>query len=304
MIPDPVVSNSIKVARQSRRATLAFLAAGFIFFVILILGLGLVIQSEYLGDSIKIMALITVTLGVLIFGMAIIGDLTIRKYSWKWDSPGMILVWAYLVPGIYFLCLCLGFTIYTQDVINTLTHSVWMLINRLPVLWLWQTVMLTWFLIRVKNLVPMSTFPMKAENAITGGLSGLGLGLVATLTFSILSNFIPTILPYGSTGWEGQAAIFWIVIILALTLFPWVEEQFFRGILPDSLAPGIGSKAAVWLSAALFALLVFRWIYFLPFFIVGLGFAMLKEKRGLSSAVIAHAVCNLVILGLFSGLLT
>lgn len=303
MSRDSVAPNTNEVARSSRRATFASLATGFLFFALLIIGLGYVIRSQQIGDISKVMALMAVTLGLLFFGLALLGDLFVRRYRWRWDAPLMILVWAYLIPAIYFLCICVGFTTYSQNLRATLLGTAWALLYQTPILWFWQGTMLAWFLLRVKRKNPFQIFSMPRGEAIPSGLAGFGAALIVIFTFSILSNLFPILQPYGTISLDGGGAMPFIFILLALSLFPWAEEVFFREMLPDSITGGIGSKAAMVCSALLFALLAFRWVFFLPFFLLGLGLGVLKAKRGLPSAVITHIFCNLVVLGLFSGFL-
>jgi membrane protease YdiL (CAAX protease family) len=303
MNKEPNVPESTEVARRSKRATLSSLIIGSILFTFLIIGLSIVVRSQFIGNTVKIMALITVTLGMLFFGLALIGDQMVRKYHWRWDGSIMILVWVYLLPAGYLLCISLAFTLSAPSLYRSFVGFSRTLVTQVPILWLWQGLMLSWFLLRVNRLNPSNIFPMKGEDVILAGLAGLGLALAAIFSISILSNLFPTLLPQNPDTFNINGIMTLIILAFALSLFPWAEEQYFRGLLPDELSGKLGRTAGVGLSAFLFALLTFRWFYFIPLFIIGLGLGTLKEKRGLPSAVIAHIVCNLIVLGLFNSFL-
>ncbi len=289
------------MARLSKRATLASLLTGAVFYVILFVVLRVVVRSGSVSETLKVMALITAALGVLVFGLAIIGDHFIRKTGWKWDSPAFIILWVYLIPTVFFFCMCLAFTITSPDIWTTQTGFFLILVNRIPLLFLWQALMLTWFMLRVKKLNPVQIFPLTAEETVLAGLAGIGLALSAIFVISIQSNLIPSIQPLDRGFPQSAMILRWIFFLAAVTLIPWAEEEFFRGILPDGLSPRLGQTGSVAVAAILFALLQFRLTLFLPALILGLGLSFIRMRSDLKTAIAAHAIFNLVMLGLFSG---
>jgi membrane protease YdiL (CAAX protease family) len=90
-----------------------------------------------------------------------------------------------------------------------------------------------------------------------------------------------------------------LVLLFMLTLLPWVEENYFRGILFDWLGERLGEWGTVLMSALLFTALSFRLQLFLPGLLLGVGLGVLRKRTSVEAAIFAHAVCNLVILGLF-----
>jgi membrane protease YdiL (CAAX protease family) len=292
---------TIEVARRSKRATLASLLTGAVFYVILFVVLRVVVRSGSVSETLKVMALITAALGVLVFGLAIIGDHFIRKTGWKWDSPAFIILWVYLIPTAFFFCMCLAFTITAPNIWTTQTGFFLILVNRIPLLFFWQALILTWFMLRIKKLNPLQTFPLTAEETVLAGLAGIGLALAAIFVISIQSNLIPSIQPLDRGFPQSATLLRWIFFLAAITLIPWAEEEFFRGILPDGLSKRLGQTGSIAVAAILFALLQFRLTLFLPALILGLGLSFIRMRSGLKSAVAAHAIFNLVMLGLFSG---
>lgn len=274
---------------------------GAIFYMVLFVVLRVVIRSESVSDTLKVMALITAALGVLVFGLAIVGDYFIRKTGWRWDSPPFIIVWAYVIPTAFFFCMCLAYTISSPEIWTTQTGYFLILVNRIPLLFLWQALMLSWFMLRVKKLNPLRTFPLKAEETILAGLAGIGLALAAIFVVSIQSNLIPSIQSLDRGFPQSTLILRWVFFLAAISLIPWAEEVFFRGILLDGFSGRLGEPGSIAVTAILFALLQFRLTLFLPALILGLGLTYLRLRSGLKTAIAAHAVFNLVILGLFSG---
>jgi membrane protease YdiL (CAAX protease family) len=294
-------AKTIEVARLSKRATLASLLTGAAFYAILFVVLREVVRSDSVSDTLKVMALITAALGVLVFGLALIGDHFIRKTGWRWDSPPLIIVWIYFIPTAFFFCMCLSFTISSPEIWTTQIGYFLLLVNRIPILFLWQVLMLTWFMLRVRKLNPLQTFSLKADEMVISGLSGIGLALAAIFVISIQSNLIPSIQPLDRGFPQSAMILRWVFFLTAVTLIPWAEEEFFRGILPDGLISRLGQTGSVAVAAILFALLQFRLTLFLPALILGLGLSFIRMRSGLKTAIAAHVIFNLVMLGLFSG---
>ena len=293
----PQNPDTTRVAR-SRRATLASLLVGGIFFAALFLVLNAVVRRTDLSETIKVMALITLAIGLLVFALALVGDYFIRNRGWCWDSPPLIAIWAYIVPGGYFLCMCLAYTLFAGDFWHSLFQISFALINRLLVLLFWQALMLAWFLLRVKRVAPGKIFTIRSGALASAGLAGLGLGLGTIFILSIESNLIPSF-PSMNVNPVLAPAGRVLVLLFALTLLPWAEENYFRGILFVWLGERLGEWGTVLMSALLFTALSFRLNLFLPGLLLGVGLGVLRKRTSVEAAIFAHAVCNLVILGLF-----
>ncbi len=138
-----------------------------------------------------------------------------------------------------------------------------------------------------------------------GLLAGLGLGVLAAFLYSLTASLfgIETwISVFQFQGSERPLAWFSLLnFFLAITLAPWAEERFFRGLVWETWQARLGPRAAQLASAALFATLQFRPLLWLPAFVVGLVLVELirPPQRGqpvdLLPAVLAHAVCNAVL---------
>jgi membrane protease YdiL (CAAX protease family) len=299
MTENPEKTEINGVARRNMRATLPSLLIGGVFFAILFIALNAVVRSESTPESIKVMVLITLALGLFFFALALVGDFFIRTRAWRWDSPLLIAIWCYLIPVVYFLCMCLAFTVSVTDIGGELSRFGLILTQRIPVLLLWQGLMLTWYLLRVKKVDPRNIFSLTRSEAASGSLAGIGLGLGVIFIISIESALFPFLqaINTGFIGSEPWAEVF--LLIFAVTILPWAEEQYFRGILLDWLGERVGEAGGMILSALLFALLSFRLNLILPGILLGIGLAIIRKRSRLEAAVCAHAVCNLVILGLF-----
>jgi membrane protease YdiL (CAAX protease family) len=297
MIETPKNPDSNRVAR-SRRATLASLLVGGIFFAALFLVLNAVVRRTDLSESIKVMALVTLAIGLLVFALALVGDYFIRNRGWHWDSPLLIAIWAYIVPGGYFLCMCLAYTVFSGNFWHSLLQITLALINRFLILLFWQVLMLAWFLLRVKRVAPGKVFTIRIGALASAGLAGLGLGLGTIFILSIESNLIPSF-PSMNVNPVLAPAGRVMVLLFMLTLLPWAEENYFRGILFDWLGERLGEWGTVLMSALLFTALSFRLNLFLPGLLLGVGLGVLRKRTSVEAAIFAHAVCNLVILGLF-----
>jgi membrane protease YdiL (CAAX protease family) len=289
-----------EVARRSKRATLASLISGAVFYVILFVSLNVVIRSETLPDWLKVMAMITVTLGVLFYGLALIGDLFARKNHWQWDTPLLTLLWVFILPTVYFLCMCMAYTISATNFWTTLSGFGLIVTNQVPTLFFWQGIMLTWFMLRVKKPDPFRVFSLKLEETWIGCLSGVGLALTAIFLISIQSSLIPSIQGLNAGFPFSAQYLRWVLLVFAVSLLPWAEEQYFRGTLYEWFGLRLGNAGGLVISSILFALLPFRINLFLPALILGFGFGFLRERTRLEVSIVAHMFCNVIILGLFN----
>jgi membrane protease YdiL (CAAX protease family) len=138
-----------------------------------------------------------------------------------------------------------------------------------------------------------------------GGLGGL-LGAVGNYgLFLLLCLFVRMI---SGKSIESSDAVAlrslqgpWLVVafVTACILAPLCEELFFRGALYASMRCRWGRNAALAASAAVFALLHFKWEGLPSLFFLGLLFALLYEKSGsLFPGMVAHSLNNLLALAI------
>lgn len=91
----------------------------------------------------------------------------------------------------------------------------------------------------------------------------------------------------------GEGASFVVVIIMGVIIAPVIEETFFRGILYGALRGWMRVWAAAALSAVIFAVGHPLPAYFLPIFVLGVVFALVRERTGsLIPSMIAHCIQN------------
>lgn len=84
-------------------------------------------------------------------------------------------------------------------------------------------------------------------------------------------------------------------LLLTLVFAPICEESFFRGFVFNGLRGTIGTSNAAVASGLLFALAHFTPTLFVPFTVIGVGFAYAYRRSGtLYANVAAHAIFNLV----------
>lgn len=76
--------------------------------------------------------------------------------------------------------------------------------------------------------------------------------------------------------------------LLAIGLFPWIQELIFRGLVFRRLRQGFGFAPAMLLSALVYALAQHP-LHAVPMFFLGLGTAWACERGGLYAAVLLHA---------------
>jgi membrane protease YdiL (CAAX protease family) len=82
-------------------------------------------------------------------------------------------------------------------------------------------------------------------------------------------------------------------LLTAVVVAPLFEETLFRGVLLPGLAPRLGNRGAVLLSAALFAAAHLSLAEWLPLFVLGCGLGLLRLRSGrLGPPVLMHGLWN------------
>jgi len=124
-------------------------------------------------------------------------------------------------------------------------------------------------------------------------LGGLALWLVFTFIQSIAASISKPWLDLGNMATATTPfPLFVILALVSLTLAPWAEEVFFRGLLLDhwqrQTAPLLANAGV----AAIFACLPMRPLLWLPAFLLGIGLGLLRQRSGLPAAILAHILFN------------
>lgn len=132
---------------------------------------------------------------------------------------------------------------------------------------------------------------------LTGALCGLGAALFALGYLRIMVK-----LPWFDgqrselLGTPDDISRFWL-LVLGVVAAPLFEEFIFRGILFSAFRRSLGVTAAVFASAAVFAL-VHRPLGALPVFVLALLAALVYARfRWLGAPIAAHAVYNAIVIG-------
>lgn len=133
-----------------------------------------------------------------------------------------------------------------------------------------------------------------------GILAGLAAVAVAAALGFILDNifrFLQIDLPeQRSLSYlrNSSQIVFAFVAIVAGLCAPFVEEVYFRGWWLDTLKRRLGSRSAILLTAAVFALLHIEPSVLPGLFAAGIIFGIAAMRWGVVSAIVAHMVFNAV----------
>jgi len=163
-----------------------------------------------------------------------------------------------------------------------------------PLLYFWQVMILLFSLRLLFPRVP-STYPFQLTDILIGILVGLACGLVNVFIISVISNM--TAQQNASlTALNPPSLLYWMAIILSLSLAPYALEKFFRQVLMQYWQKRYGISKGFWLVAFSFAVLTFQPVLWLPALCSAIVFGFLIQKQHVSAVVIAHAVTNALIL--------
>jgi hypothetical protein len=123
-------------------------------------------------------------------------------------------------------------------------------------------------------------------------------GFVLAVGLQLLAHLLPMPKELPIDTFFRTPAEAWVLGIISVTLFPLMEELFFRGFLYPVLARGIGVPIAVFLTAFGFALLHvaqlgFAWGPVLVIFLVGTVLTMVRAKtNSVAAGLIIHVAYN------------
>ncbi len=149
--------------------------------------------------------------------------------------------------------------------------------------------------IRPAMLLGLHDLPSHCFQGVLGYLAAIPLVLGAQLAWSALlkqqggsrNMLLPLILE------SGTAMRVFIILLVAL-LAPMIEELIFRGLLYPALRSRFRSSAAIFLTAAAFAVAHLDLPVLLPLFVLGFLLAWLRARTGsILPGCVAHALWNL-----------
>lgn len=162
-----------------------------------------------------------------------------------------------------------------------------------PWLYLWQAVVLAGYRSTRPGagILPKATLS-RSWLVVFSLLAGLGLWLVSIYVFGLLTTQ-PFILTSDTLTPPLPPVLFIPFGLVAVLLAPWAEESFWRAELFQCWIKPLGLYGSALVTAALFAVLQFRPLLFLPAFLLGLGLALLTHHtQRLYPAVLAHMLFN------------
>ena len=141
--------------------------------------------------------------------------------------------------------------------------------------------------------------PLSVETTGYCMLGAVACTVVASLAVSLwlpvvekALGYVPADTPLPNPENAGE----WVAAIVAVAVIPaMAEEMFFRGFLQTAVGKFF-PRAAVWIVAAVFALLHFDIASLPGLLLVGVLLGKMKNKRGLFASMLFHALYNSVVL--------
>lgn len=128
------------------------------------------------------------------------------------------------------------------------------------------------------------------------------LSIIVMFAISIVTEPLMTLFPDAVTSYidsvtSGDKLVNFVIVVLAA---PFFEEYLFRGLFMRDIASRWGSRVAIFLSAAIFAVLHFNIVQLLSAFLMGiyLGYAYYRTRQYMATVILIHAVNNMIALNL------
>lgn len=295
---------------RTRPATLRWSATVLLFILLSLVALRLLTRWQWLPVGVWATALLLLAATFLVIGLGgLLSGLNIlaRRPQSATLSLLILLGTSYLLPVLLLIGLVLLLRQPTENLFMRQTQQELLqkilpapLLFGQPWLFLWQS----FFLAGLGLALPrQQAVRATLSGCLNGLLLGLGVGLAGLFFYSFLST-----LP----GWDGlsglslSAPIWLLQVLCAVLILPWASERIFRGVLWQTLRARMSERSALWLGAALYAIVQFRPLVWLPAFALGLALTLLTVRQAQSEpdnkqpsllpATLAHGVANLIFL--------
>ena len=129
-------------------------------------------------------------------------------------------------------------------------------------------------------------------------------GIVLAVVVESLSRFLPIPKSLPMDKYFTDASSAYLLAAFGLTLAPWLEELFFRGMLYPLLRRSFGVAASVTLTAAAFAAihgaqLGYAWAPILSIFVVGVAFTLTRARTdSVAASFLMHSGYNFALFAL------
>ena len=306
------------VARLHRRVTLLIVLVVAALAVAVWLCLDLLTTAANLSTNGQLAAFAGLTVFLLTLGL---GGLAFffRRQPFLSESPlmpalmlGLVILPSFII-AVTFAAVAHTIIRPTQSLLAELLvqpeASLWR-----PWVFFWQVLVLI-FAVRIAPASPTITTDKSQTSAwkqtlswigrnlptgrslVAGLLSGLALWLIYTFIQSMAVSFSEPWLDLGNTAATSLTfPMFVILAVVSLTLAPWAEEVFFRELLLDHWRTRMPPVLANLSAAAIFAFLPVRPLLWVPAFLLGIGLGLLRQRSGLSAAILAHILFNALML--------
>lgn len=295
---------------RTRPSTLRWSATVLLFILLSLAALRLLTRWQWLPVGVWATALLLLAAIFLVIGLGgLLSGLNIlaRRPQSATLSLLILLSTSYLLPVLLLIGMVLLLRQPTENLFMQQTQQALLqkilpapLLFGQPWLFLWQT----FFLAGLGLALPrQQAVRATLSGCLNGLLLGLGVGLAGLFFYSFLST-----LPSwdGLSGLSLSAPIWLLQVLCAVLILPWASERIFRGVLWQTLRAHMSERSALWLGAALYAIVQFRPLVWLPAFALGLALTLLTVRQAQSEpdnkqpsllpATLAHGVANLIFL--------
>ncbi len=215
-------------------------------------------------------------------------------------APGDIFRGLGLTAVVFFITFLIGFGVFalidddpTENAEFVATAIIVFIVDLLAL------ILVPLFVLRGRGAARLLGLRAPSMSALGWGMAALVAAWIVVVAYQVLVDAldIEVLKPVSAIHGEESFTMLAVVLtgIAVLLMAPLAEEIFHRGFLVGAIARRWGPAAAVVISAAIFSVLHFDVGSLIPFFIVGVAFALAYLKsRNLWASISAHFIFNLV----------
>ena len=215
-------------------------------------------------------------------------------------APGDIFRGLGLTAVVFFITFLIGFGVFalidddpTENAEFVATAIIVFIVDLLAL------ILVPLFVLRGRGAARLLGLRAPSMSALGWGMAALVAAWIVVVAYQVLVDAldIEVLKPVSAIDGEESFTVLAAVLIgvAVLLMAPLAEEIFHRGFLVGAIARRWGPAAAVVISAAIFSALHFDVGSLIPFFIVGVAFALAYLKsRNLWASISAHFIFNLV----------
>ena len=215
-------------------------------------------------------------------------------------APGDIFRGLGLAAVVFFITFLIGFGVFalidddpTENAEFVATAIIVLVVDLLAL------ILVPLLVLRGRGAARLLGLRAPSMSALGWGLAALVAAWIVIVAYQLIVEAleIEWLEPVSAIDGEESFSVLAAVLIgvAVLLMAPLAEEIFHRGFLVGAIARRWGPAAAVVISAAIFSALHFDVGSLIPFFVVGVAFALAYLKsRNLWASISAHFIFNLV----------